>query len=146
MRWLDSDAERRAQLEAHRDDALVSAALPLRANLSVLENIALVPQVLLNLDEAAAVREALELLARAGCEASAHRRDAELGHEERFVAKVLRAAVGRPARIVIERPGLMLPDTHYPPFVDSVLAVLADRLAEVLIMDYSWNRKLYPPQ
>lgn len=144
--WVDSDAARRAQLEAHDADALVSATLPLRANLSVLENIALVPQVLRNVGEAAASHEVLDLLARTGCAGCADRRDPDLSHEERFVAKLLRAVIGAPARIVIERPGLMLPDTHYPPFVESVLAALADRPGEILIMDYTWNRKLYPPQ
>jgi ABC-type polar amino acid transport system ATPase subunit len=125
---------------------LVSHELPLRANLSVLENIAIVPQSLRGLDEAAANRVAAELLERLGCTDCAGWRDAELSHEQRFVAKLLRAAAAAPPLIVVERPALLLPDTDYPAFLARSFAALADRVERFDVLDYAWNKALYPPR
>lgn len=146
MRWVASDAERREALDAQPAAALVSPELPLRANLTALENIALVPQYRRDLDWAAASAEAMALLDRLGCADCAGKRDAALTHEERFQVKLLRAAAASPALVVIERPGYLLPDTHYPPFVDATLAALEGRFGECTIIDYAWNAPLYPPR
>lgn len=124
---------------------LVSAELPLRANLSVLENVTLVAQIRLDAGFDALARSSLELLERVGCAAAAHKRDDDLSAEERFGAKLARALVLGPAVCVIDRPALLLPDTHYPPHVARILAALADRYEECRILDYAWNAPLYPP-
>lgn len=145
MKWLDDDAARRRLLAEHPAAGLVSVELPLRANLTVLENIAVVEQYLGradlqgSLDNAAAL---LELLGHAGC---AGRRDSDLDYEERFVAKLLRALAGAPDRILVDRPGALLPDTHYPPFLQRIAAALGERLPELWILDYAWNAPLYRP-
>lgn len=144
MRWVSGDAERRAVLAEHPGAALVSTELPLRANLTALENVALVPQYRRDLDWAAAAGEAMALLERLGCVACAGKRDAELTHAERFQIKLLRAVAAAPALVIIERPGYLLPDIHYPPFIDAALAALQGCFGECTIVDYAWNAPLYP--
>ena len=93
---MAGDAERRALIVANPDSALVSEDLPLRANLSVLENIAIVPQYRQNLRYEAAADQAWGLLALLGRTDAAFKRDPDLSHEERFVAKLLRAVILTP--------------------------------------------------
>jgi len=124
----------------------VSAELPLRANLVVLENIAVVPQYVQNLSYLDAADVAWNLLLQVGYADAAYKRDPALTHEERFVAKLLRAVVGRPDLLLIDRPAMLLPDTRYPPFVDDVLRRLDDRLNHCWILDYRWNEPLYAPR
>ncbi|MFZ5484418.1 MAG: hypothetical protein ACOZB0_09330 [Pseudomonadota bacterium] len=109
----------------------------------MLENIAVVPQYRRNLAYAAAADLAWDLLVRLGRTEAAFKRDPDLDGEERFVAKLLRAAIRAPSIIVIDRPALLLPDTHYPPFVEACLTAIADQYNECWIVDYTWNEPLY---
>jgi len=118
----------------------------LRANLSVLENIAIVPQYRQNLRFAEAADQAWDLLDRLGYTPCALKRDPDLSHEERFVAKLLRALVMAPPIIIIDRPAQLLPDCHYPPFLEAVLGRLEDRFEQCWIADYVWNEPLYAPR
>ncbi len=125
---------------------LVSVDMPLRANLSLLDNIALIPQYRHNLDYETASAQAWNLLLLTGQESAALKRDPQLNAVERCVAKLLRAAIERPPIILIDRPALLLPDTHYPPFLRDLLERLADHLNDCWILDYRWNEPLYPPR
>jgi hypothetical protein len=145
LNWLADDAERRALIAAHTAAALISADLPLRANLTVLDNIALIPQFRHNLNAATASAEAWELLLLTGHEGCALKRDPQLDHAERFVAKLLRAAIEPPPIILIDRPALLLPDLHYPTFLLDCLQRLEAHLNQCWILDYQWNAPLYPP-
>ncbi len=141
-------AQRLAFLAAHsaiaRDDiALVSPDMPLRANLSVLDNIALIPQYRANLAYDKAADQAWDLLVAAGHQDCFAKRDPDLSHAERCVAKLLRAAIGQPPIILIDRPAMLLPDTHYPPFLFALLEKLAEHLNDCWIVDYQWNQPLY---
>jgi ABC-type histidine transport system ATPase subunit len=120
--------------------------MPLRANLAVLENIAVVPQYTLNMPYLDAVDVAWNLLLATGHTDCAYKRDPALSHEERFVAKLLRAAVVHPALLLIDRPALLLPDCRYPPCVDDLLKRLEDHLNDCWILDYQWNEPLYAPR
>jgi ABC-type lipoprotein export system ATPase subunit len=144
MKWMACDAERRAFIAQHPDSILVSPDMPLRANLSVLDNIALIPQYRENLGYDAAADRAWSLLLQAGQEASAFKRDPDLAPEERFVAKLLRAVIGRPPIILVDRPGMLLPDIPYPPYVIPLLERFSDALNDCWILDYRWNEPLYP--
>ncbi len=123
---------------------LVSAELPLRANLSVLENIVLIPQYRQNQRFDPAADLAWTMLHHAGYGDIAFKRDPDLTHEERFAAKLLRAAAADPALLVIDRPGMLLPDTFAPPFVAALLERTADHLNACWIVEYVWNKPLYP--
>lgn len=143
----DDRARREIVALAHQSDiSLVSEELPLRANLSVLENIAIVPQYRLNMAYDHAADQAWSLLVKLGRSDSAFKRDPDLDGEERFVAKLLRAAIRSPSIIIVDRPALLLPDTHYPPFVEAALDALGDTLNQCWIVDYTWNEPLYAPR
>jgi ABC-type lipoprotein export system ATPase subunit len=122
---------------------VVSPDLPLRANLTVLDNIALIPQYRHNLKYDAAADMAWNLLSTAGYHSIADQRDPSLSHAERCVAKLLRAAIGRPPVILIDRPSMLLPEVDYPPFLFALLDTLANELNNCWIIDYQWNRALY---
>ncbi len=139
----DRDEQSRL-IQSHPEAVLVSARLPLRANLTVLENVAVVLQFRRGADAQQALGSATDLLERVGLGHCSGWRDPDLGHEERFLAKLLRAVALAPPIILIDRPGRQLPDTHYPPFLDAKLSALEDRFAQCWIVDYEWNAPLYP--
>lgn len=143
---MADDAERRALVDQHGEAALVSETMPLRANLSVLENIAIVPQYRENVPYAEAADLAWGLLARLGRTDCAFKRDPALTCVERFVAKLLRACILRAPIILVDRPALLLPDIHYPPFLEATLGALEGQYQTCWIVDYAWNAPLYPPR
>jgi ABC-type branched-subunit amino acid transport system ATPase component len=140
---LPADRQRRQLIEEHPEAILVSENLPLRANLSVLENLAVVLQFRTNTYIGEANDTAWKLLTQAGYTECAERRDPDLTYEERFVAKLLRAIVLTPPIILIDRPAHMLPDTNYPFFLNRLLLALEGRFEQCWILDYVWNAALY---
>ena len=140
---LAGDAERRQLIDEHPQAILVSESLPLRANLSVLENLTVVLQFRTNSYIAEANETAWKLLSQAGYTTCAEQRDPDLTYEERFVAKLLRAIVLTPPIILIDRPAQLLPDTHYPFFLNRILLALEGRFEQCWILDYAWNAPLY---
>lgn len=140
---LAGDAERRRLIEEHPQAILVSENLPLRANLSVLENITVVLQFRTNTYIGEANDIAWKLLTQVGHTDCAEQRDPDLTYEERFVAKLLRAIVLTPPIILIDRPAQLLPDTNYPFFLNRVLLALEGRFEQCWILDYAWNAPLY---
>lgn len=146
VRFVADRAARLSTIADHPHAALVTESLPLRANLSALENIALVPRYRRNLDASAADALAWRLLDRVGFTDCAMRRDPDLDHEERFVTKLLQAVLVDAPLIVIDRPALLLPDTCAPPFLDRVLGTLDGEFEHCTILDYAWNAPLYPPR
>lgn len=143
---MADDAARRTLLAGQADAAQVSDALPLRANLSVLENAAIVLQYRQNLDYDSAADRAWTLLTRLGQTDCAFKRDPDLTSNERFAAKLARILIMPQPIIIIERPGLLLPDTHYPSFLDACLTTLEDLYEQCWIVDYQWNEPLYAPR
>jgi ABC-type proline/glycine betaine transport system ATPase subunit len=111
----------------------------------VLENIAIVPQYRQNLSYEDAADQAWTLLFRVGRTECAFKRDPALTGEERFVAKLLRACILRPPIILIDRPALLLPDIHYPPFLQATFETLEGAYQSCWIVDYTWNAPLYEP-
>lgn len=143
VRWMADTVEREALIAAHPEAALVADWLPLRANLSVLENIAIVPRYRDDLEEEVADAMAMALLNRVGFGACADCRDPDLDREQRFVAKLLQTVLLRAPLLLVDRPGLLLPDTRYPGFLDRTLGALGDELGPCWIVDYTWNAPLY---
>lgn len=140
---LPGDRQRRQLIEEHPEAILVSENLPLRANLSVLENITVVLQFRTNTYIGEANDTAWKLLNQVGQTGCAEQRDPDLSYEERFVAKLLRAIVMSPPMILIDRPAQLLPDTNYPFFLNKLLLALDGHFEQCWILDYAWNAPLY---
>jgi hypothetical protein len=143
---VPDDAGRIALLEEHASAALISDSLPLRANLSVLENVAIVLQYRQNLHYDRAADLAWTLLGRFDQSGCAFKRDPDLDSNERFIARLARALILPQPIILIERPGLLLPDCHYPSFLEATLAAVEDLYEQCWIVDYPWNEPLYAPR
>ena len=124
------------------DVARVSHELPLRANLSALDNIALIPiyQRHFSVDESN--RQAQQLLEQLGYADIALLRDPDMTPAQRFVTKLARALILKRPRLVIDRPGAMLYDVPYPAFI-AELAARADMTGSWEIFDFRWNQALY---
>ena len=146
MKWVADDAARRQLIAATPEATLVSESLPLRANLSVLENIAIVLQYRRNLGYEAAADQGWALLTLLGHTDCAFKRDPDLTGEERFVAKLLRALVLPQPIIIVDRPAQLLPDIHHPSCLGATLPLLEDRYDVCWIVDYPWNEPLYAPR
>lgn len=124
------------------DVARVALDLPLRANLSALDNIALIPLYQRHYRAAESVRQAHATLERLGHPEIALLRDPDMTAAERFVTKLARAIILKRPRLVIDRPGALLYDVPYPGFIGQ-LAAQADMTGVWEIYDYSWNKVLY---
>lgn len=122
--------------------ARVSHELPLRANLSALDNIALIPiyQRHFTVDESN--QQARQLLQQLGYPEIAALRDPDMTPAQRFVTKLARALILRRPRLVIDRPGAMLYDVPYPVFIRQ-LAAQMEMTGIWEIFDFSWNQPLY---
>ena len=140
---VPGDADRRRTITDHPQALVVSETLPLRANLSVLENITVGLQFRTNSYIGEANDKAWKLLVQCGHSDCAAERDPDLTYEQRFVAKLLRAVVLTPPIILIDRPAQMLPDTNYPFFLNRILHALDDSFEQCWILDYAWNAPLY---
>lgn len=123
--------------------ARVSPDLPLRANLSARENIALIPLYQKSHGSEEASREAQALLDQLGFAQIADKRDPDMTPTERFVAKLARALILKRPRLIIERPGAMLYDIPYPAFLRDLAVRMAEGAVPWEVYDFEWNRALY---
>ncbi len=124
------------------DVARVALELPLRANLSALDNIALIPLYQRHYDTAESIRQAQAMLEQLGYAGIALLRDPDMTPAERFVTQLARALILRRPRLVIDRPGAMLYDEFYPALIRQ-LAARADMTGTWEIYDFNWNQVLY---
>ena len=122
--------------------ARVALDLPLRANLSALDNIALIPLYQRHYGTAESTRQALAMLDRLGHAEIAPLRDPDMTPAQRFVTQLARALILKRPRLIIDRPGAMLYDVPYPRFIRQ-LASQADMTGTWEIYDFSWNQALY---
>lgn len=125
--------------------ARVSLDLPLRANLSAMDNIALIPLYQRHFTAPESGRQARALLGQLDFLSAAGLRDPDMSPAQRFVTQLARALILQRPRLVIDRPGAMLYDVEYPAFI----AQLAQRVTSGgnwEIYDYDWNRVLYPAE
>lgn len=123
--------------------AQVSPDLPLRANLSARENVALIPLYQRHYDADESSRQAQILLDQLGYAAIGDKRDPDMNPSERFVAKLARALILKRPQLVIERPGAMLYDIPYPAFLRELASRIEESPAKWEIFDFDWNRPLY---
>jgi ABC-type lipoprotein export system ATPase subunit len=124
------------------DVARVAPDLPLRANLSAVDNIALIPLYQGHYSATESGIRAQTLLEQLGHSDIALLRDPDMTPAQRFVAKLARALILKRPRLVIDRPGAMLYDVPYPDFIRQ-LAAQAEMTGTWEIYDFSWNQVLY---
>ena len=124
------------------DVARVALDLPLRANLSALENIALIPLYQRHYNAAESARQAQAMLDQLGHADIALLRDPDMTPAQRFVTQLARALILKRPRLVIDRTGAMLYDVPYPAFIGK-LAAQADMTGTWEIYDFNWNQVLY---
>ncbi|BBP00884.1 hypothetical protein [Sulfuriferula nivalis] len=122
---------------------MISPELPLRVNLTCLENIALIDQLHQHATWIHASERAQQLLTCMGYQDIATKRDEDLTYSQRFAVKMARAIMLKRPLIVIDRPALLLPDVFYPQILRSTLACLLHEACEYVIIDYSWYTPLY---
>jgi len=124
------------------DVARVALDLPLRANLSALDNIALIPLYQRHYGASESTRQAQAMLDQLGHADIALLRDPDMTPAQRFVTKLARALILKRPRLVIDRPGAMLYDVPYPAFIQ-LLAAQNSMSGIWEIFDFSWNQVLY---
>jgi ABC-type sugar transport system ATPase subunit len=122
--------------------ARVAPDLPLRANLSALDNIALIPLYQRHLGADESRRQAQAILDQLDHPAIAPLRDADMTPTQRFVVQLARALILKRPRLVIDRPGAMLYDVPYPAVIHR-LAAQTGMAGLWEIFDFSWNQALY---
>ena len=122
--------------------ARVALDLPLRANLSAVDNVALIPLYQRHYGAAESTRQAQAMLDQLGHPEIALLRDPDMTPAQRFVTQLARALILRRPRLVIDRPGAMLYDVCYPAFIRQ-LATQAEMTGTWEIYDFSWNQALY---
>jgi len=122
--------------------ARVALDLPLRANLSALDNIALIPLYQRHYGADESTRQARAMLEQLGHAEIALLRDPDMTPSQRFVTQLARALILKRPRLVIDRPGAMLYDVPYPAFIRQ-LAAQAGMTGTWEIFDFDWNQALY---
>lgn len=116
--------------------------LPLRANLSALENIALIPLYQRHSGAAESTQQAQTVLEQLGYGGIAPLRDPDMTPAQRFVTQLARALILKRPRLVIDRPGAMLYDVPYPQFIRHLAT--QDGMSGIWeVYDFSWNQALY---
>jgi len=124
------------------DVARVALDLPLRANLSARDNIALIPLYQRHNSAAESARQAQAMLDQLGYADLAPLRDSDMTPAQRFVTQLARALILKRSRLIIDRPGAMLYDVPYPEFIRQ-LAAQTSTTGTWDIYDFSWNQVLY---
>jgi ABC-type sugar transport system ATPase subunit len=123
--------------------ARVALELPLRANLTAVDNIALIPLYQRHFDAAESTRQARAMLDALGHGGIAPLRDPDMTPAQRFVTQLARALMLKRPRLIIDRPGAMLYDVPYPAFI-AQLAARPEIDGTWEIYDFDWNQALYP--
>jgi len=85
----------------------------------------------------------MELLSRFQKVEIADLRVVDLDHRERFLVKLLRAAMVQDALIVIDRPFRLVPDLPDAEMIQDSLSRIDDLYQSCQIFDYSLNRNRY---
>jgi len=85
----------------------------------------------------------LELLNRFDKVEIADLRIAALDHRERFLVKLLRAAMVQDALVVIDRPFRLVPDLPDAEMIQDSLNRIDELYQSCQIFDYLWNRDRY---
>jgi ABC-type lipopolysaccharide export system ATPase subunit len=122
---------------------LVSMDVPLISSLNVGQNIALIRLYHVDESKVRARKRILRLLNLFHKMEIADLQISALDHWERFLVKLLRAAMVQDAFIVIDRPFRLVPDLPDAKLIQDSLKQIDELYSSCQIFDYSWNRGRY---
>ena len=141
-----SEAELKARSEAIRAEqrvGFVSPDIPLLSNLSVYDNISLVPRYLTTEKDEAIRAEIEKLLSLLEISDSVNKKTFQLDSETIFKVKLLRALMLKDSITVIDRPFVMLSTAADIKPIVKMLDTLALDGKKVIFFDFEWNKNKY---
>ena len=141
-----SEAELKARSEAIRAEqrvGFVSPDIPLLSNLSVYDNISLVPRYLTTEKDEAIRAEIEKLLSLLEISDSVNKKTFQLDSETIFKVKLLRALMLKDSITVIDRPFVMLSTAADIKPIVKMLDTLALDGKKVIFFDFEWNKSKY---
>ena len=141
-----SEAELKARAAAIRAEqriGFVSPDIPLLSNLSVYDNISLVPRYLTTEKDEAIRAEIEKLLSLLEISDSVNKKTFQLDSETIFKVKLLRALMLKDSITVIDRPFVMLSTAADIKPIVKMLDTLALDGKKVIFFDFEWNKSKY---
>ena len=141
-----SERELKARAAAIRTEqraGFVSPDIPLLSNLSVYDNISLVPRYLTTEKDESIRAEIEKLLDLLGISDSTGKKTFQLDSETVFKVKLLRAFMLKDSVTVIDRPFVMLNTAADIKPVVKMLDTLALDDRKIIFFDFEWNKSKY---
>ena len=141
-----SEAELKARSEAIRAEqrvGFVSPDIPLLSNLSVYDNISLVPRYLTTEKDETIRAEIEKLLSLLEISDSVNKKTFQLDSETIFKVKLLRALMLKDSVTVIDRPFVMLSTAADIKPIVKMLDTLELDGKKVIFFDFEWNKNKY---
>ena len=141
-----SERELKARAAAIRTEqraGFVSPDIPLLSNLSVYDNISLVPRYLTTEKDESIRAEIEKLLDLLGISDSTVKKTFQLDSETVFKVKLLRAFMLKDSVTVIDRPFVMLNTAADIKPVVKMLDTLALDDRKIIFFDFEWNKSKY---
>ena len=141
-----SEAELKARAKAigtEQKIGFVSPDIPLLSNLSVYDNISLVPRYLTSEKDADIRTEIEKLLAMLDISDSIDKKTFQLDSETIFKVKLLRALMLKDSVTVIDRPFVMLSTAADIKPIVKMLDTLELDGKKVIFFDFEWNKNKY---
>jgi len=141
-----SEAElkaRAAAIRAEQRAGFVSPDIPLLSNLSVYDNISLVPRYLTTEKDASIRAEIERMLALLDIPDATNKKTFQLDSGTLFKVKLLRALMLKDSVTVIDRPFVMLNTAADIKPVVKMLDTLEVDGKKVIFFDFEWNKSKY---
>lgn len=140
-----SETELKERVSAMRVEraGFVSPDVPLLSNLSVYDNISLVPRYLTDEKDDSIRAEIVRLLDLLEISGSIEKKTFQLDSETIFKVKLLRALMLKDAPTVIDRPFVMLNTAADISPVVKMLKRISPDGKKVIFLDFEWNRSKY---
>ncbi|MBP5592035.1 hypothetical protein J6Y50_09325 [bacterium] len=141
-----SETGLKARAAAIRDEqraGFVSPDIPLLSNLSVYDNISLVPRYLTTEKDESIRAEIGKLLDLLKISDSINKKTFQLDSETLFKVKLLRALMLKESVTVIDRPFIMLNTAADIKPVYAILETLDISDRRVIFLDFEWNKSKY---
>ncbi|MBO7126515.1 hypothetical protein J6W78_03115 [bacterium] len=134
---------RAAAIRAEQRAGFVSPDIPLLSNLSVYDNISLVPRYLTTEKDDVIRAEIEKFLALLEISDSINKKTFQLDSETLFKVKLLRALMLKDSVTVIDRPFVMLNTAADIKPVVKMLDTLELNDKKIIFFDFEWNKSKY---